>query len=116
MRNLSIGLLFLCSCSFMTPTPTAIDTKPILNLPDPSPMRMGKVEFLIIHKDNAQKVFEDLDAGGTESVVIALTGRDYKMLASNTLQLKAYIKAQQKIIRLYRNYYEGTQNGKGKNN
>ena len=114
MRPYTLVLLFLTSCAMLTPT-TPIDTKPALALPDPPPLKMRTVEFLVVHKDNAEKTFSDLEASGQDPVLFALTGTDYKNLAVNTIQIRNYVKNQRKIIRLYRKYYEGAQDGKGKN-
>lgn len=111
MRKYVLVALFLTSCSVFT---TPIDTKPPLNLKDPEPVVMRDVEFVVIHKENAEKAFSDLEKSGEEPVLFALPGEDYKNLAANTQRLKAYIKTQQKIIRLYREYYEGVKNGKEK--
>jgi hypothetical protein len=113
MRPYTFLLVFLTSCAVLTPT-TPIDTKPPLSLSDPQPLKMRKVEFLVIHKDNAEKTFSELEASGQEPVLFALTGSDYKSLAYNTLQIKGYLKNQRKIIRLYRKYYEGANNDKRK--
>jgi len=111
MRRYLVLLCILTSCAVFKPTP-ALDTKPALSLPDPQPIRLKNVEFIVIHKDNAEKVFSDLEKSGQDPVVFALTGTGYKSLAVNTLQIKNYVKNQRKIIRLYRKYYEGDGNGK----
>jgi len=114
MRPYTLVLLFLTSCAMLTPT-TPIDTKPPLSLSDPPVLKLRPVEFLVIHKDNAQKTFSDLESSGQEPVLFALSGTDYKNLAVNTIQIRNYVKNQRKIIRLYRKYYEGPQDGKTKN-
>jgi len=114
MRPYTLVLLFLTSCAMLTPT-TPIDTKPALSLSDPPALKLRPVEFLVIHKDNAQKTFSDLESSGQEPVLFALSGTDYKNLAVNTIQIRNYVKNQRKIIRLYRKYYEGPQDGKTKN-
>lgn len=111
MRKYLFFVLCLTSCSVFS---TPIDTKPALNLKDPEPIVMRDVEFVVIHKDNAEKAFSDLEKSGEEPVLFALPGEDYKNLAANTQRLKAYIKTQQKIIKLYREYYEGAKDGKAK--
>lgn len=114
MKKLSVFFfLFLSSCAVFG-GPTSIDTKPPLGLKDPAVMQLRPVNFIVVHKDNAEKVFSDLDQSGDDAVLFGLTGTDYKNLAVNTQQLKAYIKHQQKIIKLYREYYEGERSGKSK--
>jgi len=113
MRKFFLLLLLLTSCTFFSPEPL-IDTKPPLSLPDPPSIKLKSVEFVVIHKDNASKIFSELEASKQEPVLFALTGKDYKNLAINTLQIKNYVKNQRKIIRLYRKYYEGEKDGKAK--
>lgn len=113
MRRYLIFMCLLTSCAVFRPTP-ALDTKPPLRLEDPAPLRLRPVEFIVVHKDNAQKTFSDLEQSGEEPVLFALSGNDYKSLAVNTQHIKTYVKNQRKIIRLYRKYYEGDNNGKGK--
>jgi hypothetical protein len=113
MRRYIIFTCLLTSCAVLAPTP-ALDTKPPLHLSDPPALKLKTVEFVVVHKDNAEKTFSDLEKNGQEPVLFALTGKDYKSLAVNTLQIKNYVKNQRKIIRLYRKYYEGSQNDKRK--
>jgi len=112
MRKLNVFfLLLLSSCAVFGSAPP-VDTKPTLGLKNPPPMKFRSVNFIVVHKDNAEKTFSDLDSSGQDAVLFGLTGDDYKNLAVNTQQLKAYIKHQQKIINLYREYYEGEGRGK----
>lgn len=113
MKRSIVTLLLLTSCSLVNPQPL-IDTKPPLALADPPPIRLKTVEFVVISKDTAEKTFSDLEKAGQQPVLFALTGKDYKSLAVNTLQIKNYVKNQRKIIRLYRKYYEGASDGQGK--
>lgn len=113
MRPYLIFMCLLTSCAVFKPTQT-LDTKPPLRLEDPAPLRLRPVEFIVVHKDNAQKTFSDLEQSGEDPVLFALTGNDYKNLAVNTQHIKAYVKNQRKIIRLYRKYYESGTNGKRK--
>lgn len=106
-------ILLLASCAVMSTKPP-IDTKPPLSLPDPQPLKLRAVEFIVIHKDNAEKTFSDLETSGQEPVLFALSGNDYKNLSVNTSHIKSYLKNQRKIIRLYRKYYEEQKNDKRK--
>lgn len=97
-------LLFCSGCS------TTFFSKPTERVPlalsDPQPMSLQDVTFTVVHKDNAEKVFQDLEQAGSEPVIFALSGPDYKALASNISQIMGYIKVQKRIIVLYREYYE----------
>lgn len=80
--------------------------KPALNLDSPPPMKLAKVEFVVIHKDNAEKIFAEMEAKGLEPVLFGLSGTDYKHLSVNMAEIKTFIKLQNKIIILYKDYYE----------
>ena len=97
--------LLLCSCSTLKTIVDPIDKVP-LALSDPDPLELQEVKFVVIHKDNAEKVFAELEKKGLEPVVFALSGADYKALATNTAEIKAFLKLQKKILILYREYYE----------
>lgn len=73
----------------------------------PPAIDMEKVEFVVIHKDNAKVVFEQLEKKNIQPVVFALTADDYKALAINASEIKSYLLLQRKIILLYQDYYEG---------
>ncbi len=108
MRSLLLTfcvLLSACSTTYTKPV-----DRPRLDLPAPPAIKMDSIKFKVIHKHNADKYFNDVDASGKEPVVVALPVSEYKKLAVNVVKLKAYIKAQQKIISLYKRYYESRKN------
>jgi hypothetical protein len=105
------GCVFLTGC--FSPGSVPCEERPPLNLPNPDAIRLDDVKFKVIHKHNADAYFETVDKNGKEPVVVALTMQDYKKMSLNLAKMKAYIKGQQKIIKLYRKYYEESTNGKG---
>lgn len=105
-------ILSITGCFAQTEAPCP-ERQP-LNLPNPDAIRLDDVKFKVIHKHNSDAYFENVDSSGKEPVVVALTMQDYKKMALNLAKMKAYIKGQQKIIKLYRKYYEESVNGKGK--
>lgn len=112
MKHL-LGILccFLCSCSTVADM-FEPDPLPTLNLPAPRPIKMEKVKFKVLTRDNIEEYFKSMDDDTRRAVVFALTGQDYKNLAINMQKLKAYIQEQAKIIKLYKEYYEnGGRNG-----
>jgi hypothetical protein len=110
MRKLSLLLCVCLSACFKTYT-TPVE-RPRLDLPPPPSVTLQSVKFRVIHKHNADKFFNDVDKNdGKEPVVVALSVQDYKKMALNLAKLKAYIKSQQKIISLYKRYYEANKNG-----
>ena len=105
-------LLILNACSTKVTSGGILYTKPSLSLKEPAPMVMSPVQFKVIHKDNAEKIFSDLESKKEEPVLFGLTGSDYKSLAINMQELKSYILLQQQIIKKYKEYYEGPKNDK----
>lgn len=112
MKKLMLLMCLCAGCAITKPTP--IDTKPPLNLREAEPLELRKVHLHVITKEIADKKFKEIEDSGKRGVVIALSVQDYKNLAVNIQRLKAYIKTQQKIIRQYKNYYEGQTNDKAK--
>lgn len=112
MKNLiarsALSMLSLILLSACSAKPSALPPARIpLSLVDPAPLKMQKVQFVIINTNNAAQVFADLESQGLEPVVFALTGADYKALSTNINDIKSYLLLQQKIIILYKEYYEG---------
>lgn len=103
-------MLTLCSCSALNDTFSPYPTKPPLNLSGPKALTLERIKFKVIHRDNADAKFSEMESRGEEPVVFALSGTDYKNLAVDMQELKAYILIQRKIINLYKEYYEGTPN------
>ena len=99
-------ILSACSTTYTKPV-----ERPALNLSHPPPFKLDDIRMRVIHKHNADKYFNEKDSSGKEPVVVSLTVQDYKKLSVTLSKLKAYIKAQKKIIDLYKTYYEGEQNG-----
>lgn len=102
-----IALLFSTSCA---PVRNIVlpEKKLPLNIAEPAPLDLKEVQFVVITKDNAAKIFENLDKKGVDAVVFALSGADYKALSYNVESIRNYLFLQKQIILLYKNYYEGT--------
>lgn len=82
---------------------TAVDG-PKLRAPDPRPLVMQDVEFIVISNENIEKYLADIQSG--DLVIIGMTPESYKAMSINTMQLLNYIKAQQSVIAAYREFYE----------
>lgn len=110
-----LSLLLLCSCTRTLKHPIIVD-KPNLNLPPPQSIKMSPVEFKVLHQDNVNQYFDDMNKNGKDVVIFSLTESGYKNLSINIQKIKSYIKEQSKIIKLYKQYYEENKNdGKRKN-
>lgn len=84
---------------------------PHLNAPDPQPLEMSDIAFVLVTNKNADHVFYELEESGVDPVVWGLTDDDYKDLATNIEKLQLYIMKQQDIIEAYRQYYEAKFDG-----
>lgn len=104
--------VLLSGCSLMSEKECLPIDKPNLKLKDPPALNLNTVKFKVLHKENAEEYFNSVSSDSSKSTVFALTETDYKNLSINIEKIKSYIKTQKKIIQLYRNYYEGNQNGK----
>jgi hypothetical protein len=113
MKNLLLlSLILLSACSSSVTSGGVLYNKPPLSIKDPSPIIMSPVNFKVIHKDNSEKIFSELESKKQEPVLFGLTGSDYKSLSINMQELKSHILLQREIIRKYKEYYEGTKNDK----
>ena len=110
--NLILCAILLSSCSVAHKIVTKPIEKPPLRLESPKVLKLRRVKILVITPENASEVFKDLEARGIEPVLFALTGDDYKALSLNLQDIKNYVKSQRKIIILYKNYYEGKDDGR----
>jgi len=102
-----VAVLFLSACSGRS---IDITTSPLdrleLNLPKQNPVNLRPVNFIIITPENAEEVFESIRQSREEIVLFGLTGLNYKNLALNVDAIKQHLKIQNKIIEIYRDYYE----------
>ena len=103
---LALLLVSLIGCS-----PLVVDTKPVdkpaLNLPNPDPIVMDKIQFITVTKENAPAVFAALEKKGLKAVIIGLSGTDFKILAMDLNKIKDFMILQQDLINKYKSYYEG---------
>ena len=101
-----IMVVFFSGCGVINTVLEPSERLP-LHLPEPPVLEMRDVEFIVIHKDNAEYIFNKLEEAGIQPVVFALTGNNYKDLAINISDIKSYLLIQRTINRLYKEYYEG---------
>ena len=112
MKNiLLLGLLavFLSSCSESVQEiqVTTIEvSKTPLNLPNPDPLQLQDVEWIIITKDNAMEIFEEVKSKGGEYSLFALTDTGYEKLALNFTDIRNRLAEQRQILLSYKEYYE----------
>ena len=81
-----------------------------LSLPDPSPLTLEDIRWIIITSDNADEVFKKLEAAGVDPVIFGLTDKDYELLAKNFAQIRQKLQETNNLLEEYKKYYEDTSN------
>jgi hypothetical protein len=81
-----------------------------LNLPDPMPLTLEDIRWIIITSENAQEVFQRLEEQGIDPVLFGLTDKDYEMLAKNFAQIRQKLQETNNLLEEYKKYYEGEHN------
>ena len=112
MKNiLLLGLLavFLTSCSDSVKeiqVTTVEVSKTPLSIANPDPLKLQGVEWIIITKDNAMEVFEEIKSKGGEYSLFALTDTGYEQLALNFTDIRNRLAEQRQLLLSYKEYYE----------
>ena len=108
---LLLGLLavFLTSCGSSVKeiqVSTVEVSKIPLNLPSLDPLQLQDVEWIIITKDNAMEIFEEIKSKGGEYSLFALTDTGYEKLALNFTDIRNRLAEQRQLLLSYQEYYE----------
>jgi len=112
MKNiLLLGLLavFLSSCSEsvqVIQVTTVEVSKTPLNLPNPDPLQLQDVEWIIITKDNAMEIFDKLKAAGGEYALFAVEDTGYEKIQVNYTDIRNKLAEQKQLLLAYKEYYE----------
>ena len=112
MKNiilLSLLAVFLTSCgsSVQEIQVTTVEvSKTPLNLPNPDPLKLQDVEWIIITKDNANEIFERLKSAGGEYALFAVEDTGYEKLQINFTDIRNKLAEQRQLLLAYREYYE----------
>ena len=77
-----------------------------LNLPEPMPLTLEDIRWIIITSENAQEVFKKLEEAGIDPVLFGLTDKDYEMLAKNFAQIRQKLQETNNLLEEYKKYYE----------
>jgi hypothetical protein len=114
MKNyimLAVIVLFLVGCS-STPkvkeiaiTSTAIEKLP-LSIPNPQPLELQEVEWIIVTEKNIEEVWQLLQDKNEGIALFALRHGDYERLALNIKDIRAQLGEYIVILKKYREYYE----------
>ena len=103
-------LMTLTACSSSIREIMTVKTevkKPSLNLPNPDPLVMKEVKWVVITRDNAEQIFAELESKGEPIAMFGMTTVGYENLTLNMQDIKAYLLEQKQILLQYREYYEG---------
>ena len=84
-----------------------------LNLPEPMPLTLEDIRWIIITSENAQEVFKKLEEAGIDPVLFGLTDKDYEMLAKNFAQIRQKLQETNNLLEEYKKYYEDSDEDSG---
>ena len=79
-----------------------------LNLPDPMPLTLEDIRWIIITSANAEEVFKKLEEAGIDPVLFGLTDKDYELLSKNFAQIRQKLQETNNLLDEYKKYYEET--------
>lgn len=99
------SLLLLSACSSLSVKTDEVPRQK-LELELPEPITVLPVEFVVITKENAAEVFAELERKKIQPVLFGLTGLSYKNLSLNIQDIMRFIRLQNEIIKLQKEYYE----------
>ena len=77
-----------------------------LEHPMPTPLELEKLQWIIIHSDNADEVFAKMEKEGLDPVIFGLSDKDYELLAKNFAQIRAKLQETNTLLEQYKKYYE----------
>ena len=106
---LSLLAVFLTSCGSSVKeiqVSTVEVSKTPLNIQNLDPLQLQGVEWIIITKDNAMEIFEEVKSKGGEYSLFALTDTGYEKLALNFTDIRTRLAEQRQILLSYKEYYE----------
>jgi hypothetical protein len=107
MRYLIVISCFLfCSCSTVQSIISEPLQRPALDLPAIDPLSLRDVKFKVVHKDNSEVSFQKMVDNNEQPVLFCLSGDDYKALASNIADVQSFMRLQNRLLELYKQYYE----------
>ena len=110
---LPVMALFLVGCSMTKVKPEekvviqkVIEKKLPLNIPNPEPLDLDHIEWVIVTRDNIEEVWAEIAADNEGVALFALRHGDYERLALNIADIRAVIGEYVIILKRYREYYE----------
>ena len=90
--------------------PVEVVAKPVektpLNIVQPDPLTLNAIKWVVITKENSEKVFAKLESTGDSVVLFGLTSDGYQQLSMTIAEMRTLIATQRQIIIKYQEYYE----------
>jgi hypothetical protein len=90
--------------------PIEIVSKPIermpLNLAQPTPLKLKRIQWIVITPGNVDSVFQRLESEKQPQVLFAVTDQGYMELAMTMAEIRNFINTQRQIVIQYKQYYE----------
>ena len=77
-----------------------------LDLQKPTMPELEKLRWIIITSDNAEEVFQKMEAQGLDPVLFGLSDKDFQLIAKNFAQIRAHLKHTNDLLEQYKEYYE----------
>ena len=77
-----------------------------LELQKPTMPELEKLRWIIITSDNAEEVFQKMEAEGLDPVLFGLSDKDFQLIAKNFAQIRAHLKHTNDLLDQYKEYYE----------
>jgi hypothetical protein len=81
-----------------------IETKPKVNVRDPAPIKLERVEWIVITPDNFEAVMTRFE--GKRVVFYAVTPEGYKAITLNQAKTLKFMGRQKAVIRVLKDYYD----------
>jgi hypothetical protein len=112
MKNILLLIvlaMFLTSCSKSVQeiqVTTVEVSKTPLTLPNPDPLKLQDIEWIIITKENANEIFERIKSAGGEYALFAVEDTGYEKLQINYTDIRNKLAEQRQLLLAYREYYE----------
>ena len=77
-----------------------------LDIPNPEPLDLIDVEWIIVTPENIDEVMEKVKAEGGDAALFAVTDEGYKKLSLNFADIRNKLYETNQILLSYREYYE----------
>ena len=85
-----------------------------LDLKKPTPLELEQLRWIIITSKNADEVFKKMEEQGIDPVIFGLSDKDFELLAKNFARIRNQLKITNDLLDKYKEYYEGDEEIKDK--